>query len=45
MMNAMEEIAGGMQGINSTIPKIREISRKNKESIDVLLGEMGRFTV
>jgi hypothetical protein len=34
-----------MQGINSTITKVREISRKNKESIDVLLGEMGRFTV
>ncbi|MDR1585898.1 MAG: methyl-accepting chemotaxis protein [Treponema sp.] len=45
MMNAIGGIALGMESIDSTIARIQEISRKNKESIDVLFREVERFTV
>jgi methyl-accepting chemotaxis protein len=45
MMNAIGGIALRMESINTAVVKIQDISRTNKESIDVLLREVGRFTV
>jgi methyl-accepting chemotaxis protein len=45
MMSGMNEFAAGMDQINSTISAVQDISRKNKDSIDVLTREVGRFKV
>ncbi|GHV85448.1 methyl-accepting chemotaxis protein [Spirochaetia bacterium] len=45
MKNGMNEIASAMNQINSTISGVQEISRKNKDSIDILTREMERFKV
>lgn len=45
MMSGMNGIASGMNHINSAISAVQEISGKNKESIDVLTREVGRFKV
>jgi methyl-accepting chemotaxis protein len=39
------EIAGGIGDINTAIVRTSEISRKNREDIDILLQEISKFTI
>jgi methyl-accepting chemotaxis protein len=41
--NGMNEMATGAVEINQAINSINEISVKNKDGIDVLIGEVSRF--
>jgi methyl-accepting chemotaxis protein len=43
--NSMNEMAAGTQEINSAVQHVDSISSKNKESIDTLITEIGRFKV
>jgi methyl-accepting chemotaxis protein len=45
MINGMGEITAGVNQINVSIASIQGISQKNKESIEVLIREVRRFTV
>jgi methyl-accepting chemotaxis protein len=41
----MNEMATGAEQINVAVTRVNEISATNKESIDVLVKEVGRFKV
>ncbi|MDR2552929.1 MAG: methyl-accepting chemotaxis protein [Treponema sp.] len=41
----MNEMAGSADQINSAVQQINEVSGQNKESIDILVKEVSRFTV
>jgi len=43
--NGMNEMASGTEQINSTVNKVEEISKTNKESIDTLFAEVSKFKV
>ncbi|MFP3089864.1 methyl-accepting chemotaxis protein [Treponema sp. TIM-1] len=43
--NGMNEMATGADQINVAVTRVNEISTNNKESIDVLVREVGRFKV
>ena len=43
--DGMNETAAGMSQINAAITRIQEISVENKDSIDVLRGEISKFKV
>jgi methyl-accepting chemotaxis protein len=43
--NGMNEMAIGAEQINVAVTRVNEISGSNKESIDVLVKEVGRFKV
>jgi methyl-accepting chemotaxis protein len=41
----MNEMAAGAEQINAAVNQVNEISRKNKDTIDVLIKEVARFKV
>ena len=43
LIDAIGEIATDIDNINSAVARTREISRKNKEGIDILLQEIGKL--
>ncbi|MDR0688892.1 MAG: methyl-accepting chemotaxis protein, partial [Spirochaetaceae bacterium] len=43
--SGMNEMATGAEQINVAVTRVNEISETNKESIDVLVREVGRFKV
>jgi methyl-accepting chemotaxis protein len=45
LLNSMAEIALGMTQINNAVTRITETGRANKQSIDVLNGEVTRFKI
>lgn len=42
---SMNEMAAGVQQITIAVNKVNDVSRQNKESIDILLAEVNRFKV
>ena len=45
MTDSMNEMAAGAIEINNAIQEVREITQKNKQSIDNLAEEVGKFKV
>jgi methyl-accepting chemotaxis protein len=43
--NGMNEMAGGADQINVAVNRVNSISGENKESINILVGEVSRFKV
>lgn len=43
LTGSVNEIAAGMDQLNTTISRVQEMSRENKESIEVLMEEISRF--
>jgi methyl-accepting chemotaxis protein len=43
--NGMNEMATGADQINVAVNRVNDLSGNNKESIDVLVGEVSRFKV
>jgi methyl-accepting chemotaxis protein len=43
--SGMNEIATGADHMNNTVNHVNEVSRKNRDAIDVLIGEVSRFKV
>jgi methyl-accepting chemotaxis protein len=41
----MNEMAAGADQINAAVNQVNEISRKNKETIELLIEEVSRFKV
>jgi methyl-accepting chemotaxis protein len=42
---SMNEMASGIENINLAVNKVNDISRQNKERIDALMGEVGKFKI
>jgi methyl-accepting chemotaxis protein len=45
LTDGMKEIVDNLKTINTTVSRADEISRENKESIDVLLEEISHFNI
>ena len=45
LTDRVNEIASGMDQLNATIKRIQDMSRENKQSIDVLMQEITRFKI
>jgi methyl-accepting chemotaxis protein len=45
LTGAMHEIAQGINYMNTTVARVKEISRENKESIGVLIDEIAKFKI
>jgi methyl-accepting chemotaxis protein len=45
MTRGIEEMVGGVKILNTTVTRADEISRENKETIDVLLKDISRFRI
>ena len=43
--SGMNEMASGADQINTAVHHVNEISGKNREGIDVLVGEVSKFKV
>ncbi|MCL2215054.1 MAG: methyl-accepting chemotaxis protein, partial [Treponema sp.] len=41
----VNEMASGTEKINVTVNQVNDISRNNRENIDILVGEVSRFKV
>ena len=45
LQNRMEEIASNFMQINNSVCEVKSFTGKNKESIDRLVDEIGKFKV
>ena len=43
--NSMNEMSAGVTQINNSVQEVNELARKNKESIEGLVGEVRQFKV
>lgn len=43
--NSMSEMSAGVTQINNAVQEVNELARKNKESIEGLVGEVRQFKV
>jgi methyl-accepting chemotaxis protein len=44
-ISEVNEMASGTEKINVTVNQVNDISRNNRENIDILVGEVSRFKV